>query len=1049
MMETHVVKVEEKQPFAERTYVRVRLERRHLDECRRFSDECSKSQQAIEFGQADTAARSFAEITRDNLIGKLGEFAVQRFLEENDIRVDLDLDIYERGEWDACDIQWRGWTFDVKCTKSRSHWFLVEWNKLQFRADAGELPHFFILTRLVDDRIVTDPSYSAEFVEVDLVGYVDTRRLAVGTPGVEVLSKGSMIPGTKTPLMAQSFGIEDRIMEHDWRRLIRTIGTESPFSLADYEAPGIILCDDVGIGETQEAPLHSHSRRGPRYSLLVSGDSLPSPEELADFSARGIKLYAFVPENKMGAYAHLQGRAASRIFSVQGHVPPLCLYDGVDAQSSLEALQRLAKTAPGFNLEQFFVEHASSDTDIVVKASAGTGKTTVMIDRIIFLFAMDDSLMPGDIGMITFTNKATASMTEKLQRRVQSLYELTRSSRWFSVLEGLADIQMSTIDSFFKSILSTEGGALGYGSGARLRSFVYEREKLLKNILNDLFKEKFALFSNARTLYNNECLDVAFEVWKKMRGRGFFQNDVQTADFGSSSDEASNRIIAELVRQGDRRYEELKHDLNAYAVDDLKAEVSALSDTEIQTLHRRPLRHIFVDEFQDTDNSQIRGLVWLRRIMNANIFVVGDVKQSIYRFRGAEESAFDELQKQLRRAKCVTAEEFVLVKNYRTAPKTIKKLNSFFGYAGAKRLLHWESDAVACIKGSGDVHIQKVSQNRREEGELGVLLHRLNEKHRHVCLLVRDNFQVERAVAICRSLNFRCHAKRRGGFYRTRAVLEFQALIEALLYPQDSRKLWNLLMTSYCARRPDPDVVAGFDGDQALVGRYLVGLLEEDGWGAMREGLRTSPFFAELNRILAHLNPVGHFKSELELGNLDKEDVEEELEHYMLNLNKLLSILYEKFSGEFPSIFDVCEYLRIKIATDREEDELYPEIKSRKGCVFEVMTVHKAKGLEFEAVILPFTNKPFFKDARSKKEKYVTIRESDSGVRVGWKMRNIENSIYREDADFERDAVVRDETRLLYVAMTRTKEDLYVLLPSRVKPNTWAELLVGANGALS
>lgn len=64
-------------------------------------------------------------------------------------------------------------------------------------------------------------------------------------------------------------------------------------------------------------------------------------------------------------------------------------------------------------------------------------------------------------------------------------------------------------------------------------------------------------------------------------------------------------------------------------------------------------------------------------------------------------------------------------------------------------------------------------------------------------------------------------------------------------------------------------------------------------------------------------------------------------------------------------------------------------------------------------------------------------------------MRNIENSIYREDADFERDAVVRDETRLLYVAMTRTKEDLYVLLPSRVKPNTWAELLVGANGALS
>ena len=65
-----------KKPPAQGPSVRIRLDRSELEECRRFSEECSKTQQAIEFGQADTASRSFAEIARDNMIGKLGEFAV-------------------------------------------------------------------------------------------------------------------------------------------------------------------------------------------------------------------------------------------------------------------------------------------------------------------------------------------------------------------------------------------------------------------------------------------------------------------------------------------------------------------------------------------------------------------------------------------------------------------------------------------------------------------------------------------------------------------------------------------------------------------------------------------------------------------------------------------------------------------------------------------------------------------------------------------------------------------------------------------------------------
>lgn len=1035
-----------KKPPAQGPSVRIRLDRSELEECRRFSEECSKTQQAIEFGQADTASRSFAEIARDNMIGKLGEFAVQRFLDEHGIHVELDLDIYARGEWDACDVEWRGWTFDIKCTKSRSRWFLLEWNKLQFRADAQELPHCFILTRLVDDKVVNDLSCLPKFVEVDLVGYVDTRSLKEGAPGVETLPKGSLIPGTRTPLMAQSFGIEDRNLNHDWDGLIRTLKTKKPFSLADYEAPGIVMWDHGADSAKMAAP---RPACGSRYSLLVSGSALPTPGELEDITAQGIKLYAFVSESRMNAYAHLQGRAASRIFSVHGRMPSLCLRDGADAHHHSETLETLAEAAPGFNLEQYFVEHAPVDGDIVVKASAGTGKTTVMIDRMIFLFATDDTLMPADVGMITFTNKATASMTEKLQERVRALYDLTGSARWFAVLERLADLQMSTIDSFFKNILRTEGGALGYGNTARQRSLAYEKRQLLLKILNDLFKNGFPSFSKRRDLFDNDCVDLAYDIWNKMRGLGFFRESVKAADFGTAEDEASNRLIAELVRQGDERYEELKHDLNAYAVDDLKAEVAALSQVNIQTLHRRPLRHVFVDEFQDTDNCQIRSLVWLKDLMKASVFVVGDVKQSIYRFRGAQESAFEEFQKRLRQSGCLPATEFVLMKNYRTVPNIIKKFNSVFGLFGSQQLLPWDGDAIACFKGTGEMHVRRAGRNDTVESVLQSLLPELNKDRRHVCMLVRDNRQVDTVAQICRSLNLRCHAKRRGGFYQTPAVLDFQCLIEALLYPQDARKLWNLMMTPYVSRRPDPDVIAGFNGNQESVVRYLTKLLDEDGWSGMRAALRSRPFFAELNRILTRLNPIGRLEAELSSRGLDEEDCCEQLEHYKLNLNKLLSGLYEQFSGEFASIFEVCEYLRIQTATNRKEDELYPDIKSGANCIFEVMTVHKAKGLEFETVVLPFTGKPFLYESDSARSRRFTIREDESSIRVGWKIKKQCNSIYAEDVDFEKDAVRRDETRLLYVAMTRAKEDLYVIQPYRIKSDTWASLLSRATGALS
>jgi hypothetical protein len=89
-----------------------------VDKCCKFSVECAKYQQQIEFGQADTAPRGLAELARDILIGKLAEVAFARMLEENyKIVIKLDFEFYPRGVWDKNDAHINGWQIDIKGTR--------------------------------------------------------------------------------------------------------------------------------------------------------------------------------------------------------------------------------------------------------------------------------------------------------------------------------------------------------------------------------------------------------------------------------------------------------------------------------------------------------------------------------------------------------------------------------------------------------------------------------------------------------------------------------------------------------------------------------------------------------------------------------------------------------------------------------------------------------------------------------------------------------------------------------------------------------------------
>lgn len=1032
-----------------------------IERCWTFSKDCAKHERPIEYGQEGAHVRDEVESVVDTFIGKLGEVAVQQLLRKKGIETDLDFSTMERGEWDHNDIAYNGWQIDVKCTKVRSRYFLIELNKLQFRADTEELPHFFIMTRLMDPP---EAILHKGTCRIEIVGYVDTRELNERSSKVSLLQKGDFIPNTCTLMTTDSFCMSFVDMENDWNWFVDSMQNELPFSLYNYRVPGI---SEV----TVEAPVSS-KRKMVQYSLLLAGDAVRkyTVDSVEAYISQGIKCILFVPQQDAGDWMGLKERYSIQNFQLytvdDGNIPSLEIYDGhfretddvagshgEGAERDFEALCRLS-LSPTFNFEQYRVEHADTANIMIVRAGAGTGKTTVMIDRIMFLLATRAAQMK-DIGMVTFTNHATTVMVKRLQERMLNMYELTSDFYWKECLEALGDLQISTIDSFFNNIVKAEGFRLGYGTQIAIKSFIYEKKRILKEIIDDHFREKPV--PNLLEHYGmpiHEYVNHAYNLWMKLNSRGYFQEDIYRMDFGRGIDDESEKINSLLkcfIAEAERRYQLFKKKNNAYAISDINADMNALSLHEEAPLERTHFKFLFIDEFQDTDNSQIHSAAWLQQRLHCQLFVVGDIKQSIYRFRGAKETAFDELKRQLMK-KGMSADwirEYNLTKNYRTSNEIVEPLNRVFENWGRKDLLEWQAPAVTCVEAPGcfeNIVMGKFTKTEVFNRKLVEVVKKWMAIS-HVCVLVRNNCTVEKFATLCRENEITCIAKLEGGFYRSEPVRDFSALLAALLYPQDNRCLYNLLISPYTCVVPDASVLEKLNGDTRLINDYLNSLLERENWHDYLMQLRYEPVFVIIEKILQDHNPIENYLSFCKNGFPlygKHNDPEIDAQSYELNLNKLLQILYENFTGEYASLIEIYDFLQNKMNTNTDEDELYPEPADRKSYV-ECMTVHKAKGDEFETVILPYTRRCFFRDEPDdKNEVLITVNTTDP-PRAAWAckckgtMRC--NEWYTAYLDEENDAVRREEARLLYVALTRAKKNLLCFITDCPERDSWDGLL--------
>ena len=746
----------------------------------------------------------------------------------------------------------------------------------------------------------------------------------------------------------------------------------------------------------------------------------------------------------------------------------LKITNGTEIKKYQKELERLENGDNNFNLKQYMIEHDNDNALVIVKAGAGSGKTFVMTNRLLYLLHTKEEIHLKDIAMITFTNKATDSMRHKfiqlLRTKLFVVKDIEIRKKYLTWIEEVPQMTISTIHSFFKKIVLEVGPMLGYGTNLRMSSLMFEKRKILRDIMDKKFANNNETVMKVLGLPIHVVENLAIQFWKKIENNGMSGYEVAVMDWGSAATEQSRNIQDTLVKifeEVEEKYNYKKLEYNTISMSDIIHEFNRVrNDTGLKEYITSHYKYIFCDEFQDSDDIQIQTIVALDKLYDGKLFVVGDIKQSIYRFRGATDSAFMRLDENMKRGfgNQFVATPYSLSKNYRTSKDILGEIDSIFRKWKDNGLLQYnyignESDVLTAQNKEKGIYKQiPVFSKKNIEEKFKALIRKIDKNNRTtITVLTRNNQQLKDISNWCKDMKRVFLIKERGTFFNAIAVKEFCSFIEAVQYPAEPMYLYNILRSAYGSyKKIDMKEVVKFEGAQEKLTDYFKGLINEEyDWERLQDEFRNKPVMTVLYESIVNKKPsfvYGAWQKQyyLKLGYDVNEATKQAIldaKQYEADLQKLLQLIASQFSDEFSSLCDICNYLRNKIATDRDEDQAevidLQDINPIMG-----FTVHAAKGLEFEHVILPFTNEPFRQNFRSE---ILVDKETNE---VGWKYydynnkNEICNDLYKKLLVNELQEINGDETRLLYVAMTRAIKGLYCFTWRKQQSEMiWAKLL--------
>ncbi|MCC6796523.1 MAG: UvrD-helicase domain-containing protein [Candidatus Hydrogenedentes bacterium] len=522
--------------------------------------------------------------------------------------------------------------------------------------------------------------------------------------------------------------------------------------------------------------------------------------------------------------------------------------------------------------------------------------------------------------------------------------------------------------------------------------------------------------------------------------------------------------IAHVYVQMAEALRKSKVEQNVLDFDDLIAKAlevlrnSAENNDSVCARTARGLRHLLIDEFQDTDSVQYEiARLLAQRDPGPDLFIVGDAKQSIYYFRGAEVSVFHA-------ARIDSNAPLPMRGNFRTAPPILQFINSFFTSSDLLAQVESPFNPLEAQRDASPIsRIEFLVPPSRTE-KPGIEIYREEEacmiaaslatiddgafdvldtatdaprraRYGDAAILLRSLSNVHLYERALREAGIPYTLVAGAGFYERQEVIDFRNLLAYLVDPCDELTMAALLRGPIVGLSDDAlvelaggvgaprGVLHGFSSSVPLMdavqngrlaaARNLVSTLDKERERPLAEFIQFAFEEVGLEGIV-----LRQFMGPQRVGNLRK-----------------VAALAETFSGARPpSLRAFVHYLDDMAAREIREGEAAADVDNRHSVT--IMTIHKAKGLEFPLVYVADLGR----DAKGGPGKNIAMHK-DIGFAakvIGPDGMLTAPAMHDGICEIQNDEEMAEQARILYVAMTRARDHLFLCgAPAKAGGNAW------------
>lgn len=640
----------------------------------------------------------------------------------------------------------------------------------------------------------------------------------------------------------------------------------------------------------------------------------------------------------------------------------------------------------------------SNEKYLFIEAGAGSGKTAVLTEKILRI--INSGIKSEEIIAITFTEKAA----EELKQRLNSQLNNTSSH-----------INASTFHGFCSEQIRMNAAILG----------VDPEFKILEESLSQYIFDKFINYHFKNRIKKNHLFVEFSEIYGPRDTVNWIKQSINRRELFKENlifnrDSKSIHIKFEkwcaLIEQIRTDWFEYKIQNNYLDFDDLLTYMHQYLKTN-QHFKKQLIdqyRYIFIDEFQDTDPIQGKILLELAQSNHPpNLFIVGDWKQSIYAFRGAELKSIQKFKNDIIN---LGGQYMTLDDNFRSSQRIVNFFNDLFGTVFENNYQKQIAHKQLNVEYEWElINVPKVKTIPSKILQTKWLIHHIqnsNYQYKDIAILVRTNSDIRLIQDEFKIAGIPFIGDNYENFFKQKEITEIYYILKLLSDPEDQLALLGVL------RNP----LVSWDDDEIYL-LFHQNLKEKNVllWFTNHNQIQTKweSFLDKLNILIKQLDLLG-------VSEIMREIWEQFNYENLISCYENASFKYSQLMKLF-SIIDSFEH-----NDDLNELILFFENQMKQNSKSEnpvsfgtlidavtILTVHKSKGLEFPIVYLPFQQ-----SIKSSHNLPWIYHPQQGGVFKSTEMDDSDTDLWKQIKNLIDEDNYLEELRLLYVACTRAQEKI-------------------------